>query len=65
MRRTENAHVLHQTAILYAFALRQQLVVVYFDLRKAYDTTWKHGIRQAVQRCGIPGKMTLLYNFFK
>jgi hypothetical protein len=29
------------------FVLRQQLVTVFFDLEKAYDTTWRFGILRA------------------
>ena len=65
MRGTEDAHVLLQTAILDAFALKQRLAVVYFDVRKAYDTTWRHGILQAVHRCGIRGKRAIFIQNFK
>ena len=27
-----------------AFLNKQEVVSVFFDLEKAYDTTWKHGI---------------------
>ena len=36
---TEDAYVLPQTAIQNAFAARQHILAVFFDLRKAYDIT--------------------------
>ena len=33
-----------ETSITYAFVGRRHLVSISFDLDKAYDTTWKHGI---------------------
>ena len=27
-----------------AFAKQKQVLAIFFDLEKAYDTTWKHGI---------------------
>ena len=66
MRGTEDTHVLLQTVIIHASALKQRLVVVYFDLRKACDTTWRHRILQAVHRCDIRGKVALcIQHFFK
>ena len=33
-----------ETSIRDAFVGRKHLVSILFDLEKAYDTTWKHGI---------------------
>ena len=33
-----------ETFIRDAFIQNQHLVAVFFDVQKAYDTTWKHGI---------------------
>ena len=35
-----------ETFIRDAFIQNQHLVAVFFDLQKAYDTTWKNGILQ-------------------
>ena len=35
-----------------AFIQNQHLVAVFFDLQKAYDTTWKHGIQQDLHDMG-------------
>ena len=34
-------------------ALNQHTVIVYFDLYKAYDTTWKHYIVMKMQEYSI------------
>jgi len=33
-----------ETWVREGLANRQHVVAVFFDLEKAYDTTWKHGI---------------------
>ena len=57
MRETEDAHAKLQTAILDAFAQRHHLVAIFFDLRKAYDTTWKYNILQKIHTLGICGSL--------
>ena len=39
------------------FAKQQQTVGVFFDLEKAYDTTWRHGIIKQFHSMGIRGNM--------
>ena len=34
-----------------AFVRQSHTVAVFFDIDKAYDTTWKHGILQDLQKC--------------
>ena len=63
MRGTEDAHVMLQTSIVNAFALKQQLVAVFFNLKKAYDTTWGYGILQAVQQCTLSTDKTVAVQF--
>ena len=40
-----------------AFAKQNQTIAVFFDLEKAYDTTWRVGILQQLAIWGIGGKM--------
>lgn len=40
-----------------AFRYKQYCLAVFFDLEKAYDTTWRHGILQDLAILGIRGKM--------
>ena len=40
-----------------AFAQRQQAVGLFFDLEKAYETTWKYGIIRDLHRIGLRGRL--------
>ena len=40
-----------------AFAQRQQAVGLFFDLEKAYETTWQYGIIRALHRIGLRGRL--------
>ena len=39
------------------FARKQQAVGVFFDLEKAYETTWQHGIVKDMHRIGLKGRL--------
>ena len=43
------------TDILNGFARKEHLVAVFFDIQKAYDTTWKGQILQTIHSLGIRG----------
>ena len=45
------------TDIKYAFARKQHVIAVFFDIEKAYDTTWRYGILQTLYNNGIRGLM--------
>ena len=40
-----------------AFIHNQHLVLVFFDLKKAYDTTWKYGIMKDLHGFGLRGRL--------
>ena len=40
-----------------AFAQKQQSVGFFFDLKKAYETTWQYGIIQDLHRIGLRGRL--------
>ena len=40
-----------------AFALRQHAVGLFFDLEKAYETTWQYGIIRDLHRIGLRGRL--------
>ena len=42
-----------------AFLHKQHVVAVFFDLEKAYDTTWKHGIMKDLYDAGLRGRLPL------
>ena len=47
-----------------AFVKKEHVVAVFFDLEKAYDTTWKYGIMKDLHDMGFRGKLPLfLLNF--
>ena len=58
-------HLVHlETFIKDAFIHNQHLVAVFFDLQKAYDTTWKYGILQNLHSMGLRGNLPFYWQFF-
>ena len=47
-----------------AFAAGEHLVAVFFDLEKAFDTTWKHGILKDLHGLGMRGNLPLFVRAF-
>ncbi len=47
------------TQISTAFVLRQHLVAIFFDIEKAYDTTWRYGILRTIHSWGLRGRLPL------
>ena len=48
-----------------AFVGRKHLVSIFFDLEKAYDTTWKHGILLDLYKTGLRGRLPMfICDFF-
>ena len=52
-----------ETFICDAFIQSQHLVAVLFDLQKAYDTTWKHGIQQDLHDMGLRGNLPIFIGY--
>ena len=48
-----------ETYIREGFIKRQHVVAVFFDLEKAYDTTWKGGIMQDLHSAGLRGRLPI------
>ena len=49
-----------------AFLNKQEVVSIFFDLEKTYDTTWKYGILKDLHEAGLRGCMPLfISNFLK
>ena len=48
-----------ETSIRDAFVGRKHLVSIFFDLEKAYDTTWKHGILLDLYKTGLRGRLPM------
>lgn len=45
------------TFVRQAFAKGQKVGAVFFDLEKAYDTAWRHGILRDLSKAGIRGRL--------
>ena len=43
---------------------KEHLVAVFFDLKKAYDTTWKYGIVKDLKNLGLEGRMPIFIQNF-
>jgi ribonuclease HI len=63
--RSTNDHLVRlETFIRDAFIKREHLVAVFFDLEKAYDTTWKYGILNDLHDLGLKGRLpSFILNF--
>ena len=63
-RSTNDNLVRLETFIRDAFVAKEHVVAVFFDLEKAYDTTWRHGIIRDLHDLGIRGRLaTFIENF--
>lgn len=56
-RNTMDNLVSLETAIQDAFACKQHLVAIFFDLEKAYDMTWQHNIIKTLHDVGVRGNI--------
>ena len=55
-----------ETYIRQGFVKNQHTVGIFFDLEKAYDTTWKGGIMKDLHEIGLKGRLPLFIdNFLK
>ena len=53
-----------ETFIRDAFIKKEHVVAVFFDLEKAYDTTWRYGIYKDIDKLGLRGRLpTFIENF--
>ena len=46
-----------ETFIRDAFIKKEHVVAVFFDLEKAYDTTWRYGILKDIHKLGLRGRL--------
>lgn len=53
---TDNLVQLH-TEALDAFANKQELIAVFFDMNKAFDTTWRHRVLRKLKQWKIDGNI--------
>ena len=63
--RSTNDHLIRlETFIRDAFVNREHVVSVFFDLEKAYDTTWRYGILKDLHDLGLRGRLTVFIRSF-
>ena len=63
-RSTTDNLVRLETFIRDAFIKKEHVVAVFFDLEKAYDTTWRYGILKDIHKLGLRGRLpTFIENF--
>ena len=53
-----------ETFVREAFIKKEHLTVVFFDLEKANDTTWKYGIMRDLNDFGLKGRLPILIACF-
>ena len=56
-RSTNDNLVRLETFIGDAFVKKEHVVAVFFDLEKAYDTTWRYGIMKDIHKLGLRGRL--------
>ena len=63
-RSTTDNLVRLETFIHDAFIKKEHVVAVFFDLEKAYDTTWRYGTLKYIHKLGLRGRLsTFIENF--
>ena len=63
-RSTVDHLVRFETFIREAFVKKQHVLAVFFDLEKAYDTTWKYGILSDMHDMGFRGRLPVFIREF-
>lgn len=64
LRGTTEALVRLQNHIIKNKTEGKHTICVFFDMQKAYDTTWRHGILQFIHQSGIRGNLALYIREF-
>jgi hypothetical protein len=63
-RSTNDQLVRLETFIRETCVNKQHLVSIFFDLEKAYDSTWKYGILKDLKDAGLKGRLPLFISGF-
>jgi len=58
-RSTADQLVHLETFIREGFIQKQHVTAIFFDMEKAYDTTWKYGIMKNLHDAGLRGRLPL------
>ena len=63
--RSTNGNLIRlETFIRDAFITKEHVVAVFFDLEKAYDTNWRHGILRDLHELGLKGRVSIFIKSF-
>ena len=63
-RSTTDNLVKLETFICDAFIKKEHVVAVFFDLEKAYDTTWRYDILKDIHKLGLRGRLPTFIEHF-
>ena len=64
-QQSTNDHLVRlESFVREAFAQRQHVVGVFFDMEKAYKSTWKFGIVRDLHDAGLRGRLPLFIESF-
>ena len=63
-RSTTDHLVKIETHVREALIKNEHIVAIFFDLEKAYDTTWKYGILRDMHEAGLRGHLPVFINQF-
>ena len=64
-QRSPMDHLIRLEAFIREASIKKKcLVAVFFDLEKAYDTTWKYGIVKDLKNLGLEGRMPICIQNF-
>ena len=64
-QRNTNDHLVRlETFIREAFIKKEHLVAVFFDLEKAYDTSWKYGVMNDLHDIDLKGRLPVFVQNF-
>ena len=63
-RSTNHNLIRLETFIRDAFIKKERVVAVFFDLEKAFDTTWRHGILRDLHELGLKGRLPIFIKSF-
>ena len=63
-RSTNDNLIRLETFMRDAFIKKEHVVVVFFDLEKAYDTTWRYGILRDLHELGLKGRLPVFIKSF-
>ena len=63
-RSTNDNLITLETFIRDAFIKKEHVVAVFFDLEKAYDTTWRYGILRDLHELGLKGRLPVFIKSF-